>query len=218
MKKNYKKAILMVSIILIGFGNSMNAQWTMVSSGLVNLLYGSVTTIVSDGTKMYAGTNVAYGNGGGGVLVSTDNGVNWTQSNTGLTNLNIRAILISGSNIFAGTYGGGIFLSTDNGANWTAMNTGLSNTSSKKIYSLAIIGTTLFAGTDDGLYVSADNGATWTITSIANQIYSFLVDGSTIYAAEYLLVHKSTDNGATWAQSQSFALNSSSTITPFNRW
>ncbi len=158
----------------------------MAGSGLINLLYGSVTTVVSDGSKMYAGTNVAYGNGGGGVLVSTDNGDNWTQSNTGLTNMNVRAIALSGANIFAGTFGGGIFLSTDNGSNWTAMNNGLSNSSSKKIYALAVSGSTILAGTDDGMFISVDNGASWTATSIANQIYSFLVDGSTIYAGEYL--------------------------------
>ena len=60
------------------------------------------------------------------------------------------------TNIFAGTYGGGVFLSTDNGASWTAVNNGLTN---PDINTLAINGTNIFAGTNEGVFLSTNNGA-----------------------------------------------------------
>jgi hypothetical protein len=90
-----------------------------------------------------SGTNLFAGTWGGGVFLSTDNGTNWTEVNTGLTNTNVRAFVVTSTNLFAGT-DGGVFLSTDNGTSWTAVNSGLTNL---LVYSLAISGTNLFAGT-----------------------------------------------------------------------
>ena len=56
---------------------------------------------------------------------------------------------MSGSNIFAGTYDDGVFLSTNNGTSWTAVNSGLTDLD---VYSLAVSGSTIFAGTDSGLW------------------------------------------------------------------
>lgn len=44
----------------------------------------------------------------------------------------------------AGTNVGGVYLSTNNGTNWTSVNNGLTN---YNIYTLAVSGTNLFAGT-----------------------------------------------------------------------
>jgi len=46
--------------------------------------------------------------------------------------------------LFAATYGGGVFCSTDNGASWVALAGGLT---SYEVHSLAVDGTSLFAGT-----------------------------------------------------------------------
>jgi hypothetical protein len=56
---------------------------------------------------------------------STDNGENWMQINSGLTNTNPQAIAIdSGNQVFVGTTGG-VFKSSDNGDSWVAINDGL---------------------------------------------------------------------------------------------
>jgi len=39
-----------------------------------------------------------------GVFRSTDNGTNWTQIDSGLTNIDITSLAVTGSNLFAGTY------------------------------------------------------------------------------------------------------------------
>lgn len=47
-----------------------------------------------------------------GLFVSTNNGDNWTTANSGLTNLDVRAIEIANNGyVFIGTFGGGVFRS-----------------------------------------------------------------------------------------------------------
>lgn len=54
--------------------------------------------------------NIFAGTYGKGIYLSTDNGKNWIQKNTGLTNLDVSSLLINGNNIFAGTiYKEGMF-------------------------------------------------------------------------------------------------------------
>ncbi len=103
-----------------------------------------------------------------------------------------------GSKIFAGCTGGGVFSSTDNGANWTAVNTGLK---SKEINSLAVRGTTLFAGTGQftaaGLYATTNEGTTW--DSIDASIGGpFASIGTRFFGSGSAGVYVSTNNGTGW--------------------
>ena len=70
---------------------------------------------------LFVGTNLI------GVNKSTNNGLTWTNSNSGIPINAIRSLLVSGSNIFAGTSGSGVFRSTNNGSNWTPAYNGLTN-------------------------------------------------------------------------------------------
>ncbi|NWG29747.1 MAG: T9SS type A sorting domain-containing protein [Ignavibacteriaceae bacterium] len=84
------------------------------------------------------------------VYLSTNYGSNWTSINAGL-NRSVYSLATSfdgtsGTNIFAGTIFGGVFLTTNNGTSWTAVNSGLSY-ENDYIYSLAILGQYIFAGT-----------------------------------------------------------------------
>ena len=93
--------------------------------------------------KIFAGTY-------SGVYLSTNNGTNWTQLNAGpnrsVYSLAISQNEMSGTNLFAGTFLGGVFQSNNNGVNWTAINTGLPY-ENDYIFSLAILGQYIFAGT-----------------------------------------------------------------------
>jgi hypothetical protein len=51
--------------------------------------------VVSD-TTVYAGTS------GAGVFLTTNNGANWTEINSGLTNNSVQTLAVSGTNLFAG--------------------------------------------------------------------------------------------------------------------
>ena len=103
-------------------------------------------------TTLYSGLE------GAGVYKKTAS-TDWTASNTGLTNLKVKALAIKDSGIlFAGT-DGGVFKTTDAGAHWTACATQPGSTS---IRSLLRSGTTLYVGTAAGVYVTTNDCDSWT--------------------------------------------------------
>nr|NQU90120.1 T9SS type A sorting domain-containing protein [Bacteroidota bacterium] len=57
--------------------------------------------IVVSGTNLFAGTSYD------GVFLSTDNGDNWIEVNSGLTTTDVNAMAVSGTNLIAGTWGSG---------------------------------------------------------------------------------------------------------------
>ncbi len=129
-------------------GNS----WTSVNTGLTSL---TVETFAVNGINLFAGAS--DGSGNGGAFLSTNNGSSWSAVNNGLPsipNLFVNSLAIGGTNIFSGTEYYGVFLSVNNGGNWTAENTGLT---SLTVRTLAIIGTTIFAGTTN----AASAGGVW---------------------------------------------------------
>jgi photosystem II stability/assembly factor-like uncharacterized protein len=74
---------------------------------------------------------------------------------------------------------------------------------SKDIYSLAVSGSNIFAGSDSGMvYLSTNNGTNWTVVNNGlpnNAIYALLTNGNIIFAGtkssgSYL----STNNGSNW--------------------
>lgn len=160
-----------------------------------------------------SGTNIFAGTHGGSIFSSSNNGESWTEINSGFTNTDasitdyqntdVYSIAISGTNIFAGTYGCGVFRSTDNGKNWTPIDSGLPHT---YVRALTVLGTDLFAGTDNGVYLSTNNGTLWTevnsglINDYTNtDVNSFAVIGTNLFAATYHYgVFLSTNNGASW--------------------
>ncbi|MBN1633450.1 MAG: T9SS type A sorting domain-containing protein [Ignavibacteria bacterium] len=115
------------------------------------------TSFVKFSGTLFAGTS------GHGVFKSTDNGINWTACNNGLTTLNIKALEVLGTDLFAGTYyGGAIYKSTDNGNNWTEANSGIQHL---QISSLAAYGSSnIFAAANDYsgcIYHSTNSGQNW---------------------------------------------------------
>lgn len=102
------------------------------------------------------------GTAGAGVFKSADGGASWTQSNTGLTDLNVTALAaaVDGSAVYAGTLTDGVFKSTDGGATWKPAAGGLD----PHIHSLLANPAdplVLFAGTDKGVYKTSDGGQSW---------------------------------------------------------
>jgi hypothetical protein len=93
------------------------------------------------------GSTIYVGTGSDGVWSSTDSGMDWYEADTGLTDLDVTALIASGGTLFAGTESGGVFVSSDSGANWQAIDTGLNVDT--EITSLAIKDSNLYAGTSD---------------------------------------------------------------------
>jgi hypothetical protein len=99
-----------------------------------------------------------------------------------------------GTTFFAGSSGDGVFRSTDNGTNWTAINNGLDT----NVFSLAVSGTNLFAGTDDGIFLSTNSGTSWTAAGLTGElVLSLAVSGTNLIAGSGSIFF-STNNGTNW--------------------
>ena len=190
---NTSRGILVILLSSLLCATAIQAQWVLTNGPLG----GAVRCFAFSDTNLYAGTESA------GISVTTDYGANWTPINTGLTNLSVRAFVISTNKtyIFSGTLGGGVFRSLNNGtgAAWTAFNTGLTNLS---VYSLAANGASTFVGTGNGVFRASINSTSWTAVNsgLPNnlQVNSLVLIGSNIFAGTDNGVYRSSDNGSNW--------------------
>ncbi len=113
------------------------------------------------------------------------------------------AFAVLGTNIFAGSERSGVFRSTDNGISWAAVSSGMPDSA---VFSLAVSGTNLFAGSYGGVFLSTNNGTTW--TGASNRLGISFVgalavspDGAgrtNLFAGSYGGVYLSTNNGTSW--------------------
>ncbi len=179
-----KKIILTLLFVTV----VSNAQWVHLS----NEMNHDVRSFVVNGNNLFVGTR-NYG-----VYLSTNDGTNWSQ--TSLTNGYSCPVTANGNNIFAGTsYNYGLYKTTNNGLSWTL------TPLNQQVFSLAVNGINIFAGTGYGVYLSTNNGINWTQTSLNNQgaVNTFAVNGNNIFAATSLYSNNtflSTNNGSTWTQ------------------
>jgi hypothetical protein len=133
--------------------------------------------------------------------------IRWDTFNTGLTNLDIRALAIhpaAPATIYAGTNGGGVFKRITSDASWatTSLTTG-------DVRALVIDSSEpsrLYAGTNgNGIFKSTDSGVNWIainngLTALAIQALAIdPVVPATIFAGtDGGGVFRSTDGGLTW--------------------
>jgi hypothetical protein len=133
---------------------------------------------VVSGNKILAGTS------GGGIFISSDGGLSWSPSNSGLSVQFVNLLAVNGNDVVAA--GSDLFLSTNNGTNWTTTSGGSAITN---ISSLCTSGRIVFAGTSGGMFLSYDNGSNWISVNegvpaltLANQL---TVSGSDILMGTY---------------------------------
>ncbi len=174
--KSQLNLLLITSILFLTFERNAFSQWVETP------LRGEVTTLAVSDTNaslpmLFAGTY------GGGIFLSTDNGVSWDTVNTGLTSLNVEDIAIRGTvptMLFASTADGGkgVFCSTNDGTSWQAVNTGLPTNLGTyiNIGALGVRDTNLYAaGTADGVFHSTNNGASWDTLSSDTGLSPYLL-------------------------------------------
>jgi len=112
--------------------------------------------------------------------------VYWQQSNTGLSNLDIEALVTTPTSpavLYAGTWGGGVFRSSNNGATWLAVTAGLTLPMYNRggLAVNPVTPTILFAGDYYGwlaggsVYRSTDGGDSWTVSLAGVGIETLLV-------------------------------------------
>jgi photosystem II stability/assembly factor-like uncharacterized protein len=139
-----------------------------------------------------------------GVFSSTDNGVSWRVSTTGLGDTAISSFAVIGTTVYAGTDTKGVFKSTDFGINWSSSNNGITNAY------VADLKTTkegnLFVATNgSGVLRSTDNGNSWlpANSGLTSQIVYTLVcsaNGDLFAGTWGGGVFLSSNNGSSWTQ------------------
>ena len=72
----------------------------------------------------------------------------------------------------------GIFRSTDAGQHWIPINNELTG---KRIFTIAVVGNTLFAGTNQGLYRLSSGNWQQLLTDASGAVYALTVDGNNLY-------------------------------------
>jgi hypothetical protein len=121
----------------------------------VNLRREDIKSLAVLGTDLFAGT------GFGGISRSTDQGANWVEVDSGLTNPTnyyVSTLAVKGHTIYAGT-ADGVFYSNDSGAHWIEIDSGMPE--DKYISSLFVAGDRLLAATGHGALLSFGNGERW---------------------------------------------------------
>ena len=164
-----KVFILLLFTIFIYNYNIIYAQWHK-----ANIAYnGNFTSFANFGQNLFVGSD------GGGVYLSTDNGLNWNSTNSGLTNKIVNALAVSGNYIFAGTPDG-IFISTNNGFNWEPSNSGFQNKTCSNIICLAANDSNIYAGTPGGVYKYTKTSSSWQIFE-NTQVSVLAISGDSLF-------------------------------------
>jgi hypothetical protein len=145
-------------------------------------------------SDIFAGTN------GGGVVHSSDNGISWIAANSGLTSLDVSALIVRENTIFVATRSGGIFKSTNDCKNWVNVQNGITTTD---ILSLCAKDTILFAGSNGGgIYCSKNYGNSWDV--INSGLTNLTVQVLFPYSSDVYIgtqgggVFRSSDDGTNW--------------------
>jgi photosystem II stability/assembly factor-like uncharacterized protein len=184
---NNFKQIFIFTISLFLFYQSSNSQWQTCGN-----YTGYVLPFAVKDSVLIAGT---YGNG----IYYTADGINWTYSTSGMTDLKILSLTLSGNYVFAGSESGGVYRSSDNGVNWTPVNNGLT---SFEIHTLGSNAGKVYAGTNTGVYMTTNNGDNWTIVStpsVGSIIYAVTAYDNKIIATSVYGVFITTNSGTNWS-------------------
>ncbi|MGA2295954.1 MAG: T9SS type A sorting domain-containing protein [FCB group bacterium] len=182
------------------FGNSWKSLY--MSNG------GQPYSLATNGNNIFSGTDR-------GLYVSSDNGDNWREKDSGIVNPNINSIVINGNNIYAGAEYGGVYCTKDNGDFWKYLGLGNSGTTGS-----LTIDSNIFIGTNKGLYYSSNFGNIWTnknTGSTSLNFQSMLKNNNDIFIGSNDGVYLSTDLGNNWQHKNAGLENKNVTFLAMNK-
>jgi photosystem II stability/assembly factor-like uncharacterized protein len=163
-------------------------SWTARSLDLTDK---HVRALYSPGDGLYAGTPT-------GLFRSSNQGVNWAKV---LDSVYVMSIVRNDTVLFVGTWYNGVFRSADSGRSWKNISVGLPD----DIYlkgSLAVVGTAVMVGDNQGIAVTDDQGDRWVQINqgfVHSQVRSILAADSVIYAATNGVgMSVSSDDASRW--------------------
>lgn len=200
------KKIFRLFLMIISLYNVIHSQWIHSDT----LCKGNVNDLIAVNGYIFACTR-------DGIYRSSNNGIQWSKTDTGLTAKEVLSMGIIGKKIYAGTFTGGIFCSTNDGAQWYEASGGLSITSVTGFAQYPIQGTgdtaiiacfhdTLYNGS---VYRSIDAGAHWMSISsgITNtDVRAIVARDTNIFVGTMGGVFYSSNGGISW-ESRNAGLN-----------
>jgi photosystem II stability/assembly factor-like uncharacterized protein len=189
--------------------------WTKMWDSTLNTMVYSMA--VDSNGYIFAATSTRTpgpsGNYVGRLICSTDEGISWSSSDSGITGVELTTLAIGPFNMFfAGSWLGRIYRSTDDGGSWMLVRSG--TTGGEHIDCLAFDSSNhilagSFAGDSSGqVYSSTDSGFGWSpVAPIGRSVYSLAVGVTNmLYAGTYDApsndggIFRSTNHGADWSQ------------------
>ncbi|MBK8554110.1 MAG: hypothetical protein IPL53_24905 [Ignavibacteria bacterium] len=172
--------------ILIFKSTAVNADWMQYGT-----LGSRINAMIKKDNFIFAGTAQT------GIYRSSNNGINWTQVNTGLPVLSVTSFAGNSTGIFASTVGG-IYLSANNGDLWTQAGSG---SMSGYIVSLTSNGNNIYAGHIlAGVFQTTNNGSNWTRFALGegDKMNTILCTGPDFFISVVNTLFRSTNGGKTW--------------------
>jgi PKD repeat protein/photosystem II stability/assembly factor-like uncharacterized protein len=137
------------------------ATWSTNTDDLPTLGVSSIVVDYDNPDVIYLGTGDrdAGDSGGVGVMKSTDGGLTWNQSNTGMGDRTVGRMIMhpDNNNELLAAAGGGIYKTTDAGANWEMKVPG----NFKEVIYHPTNSDIVYAASGGSYYRSDDGGETW---------------------------------------------------------
>ena len=175
-------------------------SWTQCNNGLNPNTDYSITELAILGSNTIIAAT--YDNG---VFKSNDNGDNWTNITGTLpasTTFPVTAVTANSTMIIAGVESKGIYYTIDSGTTWSQANSGWST--SMFYRQLLIVGSDVYACTQDGVFKSSTSSFLWTsatngLPGLAPSIRKIYNDNDTLYLGTSSSgIYKSIDHAANW--------------------
>ncbi len=160
-----------------------------------------------------------------GIYRSTDGGVTWTPSDSGLPTKDVASLSAGDSSLFAIT-ADGLYQSGDSGSTWTecdsSVTRGMGVVAARDSIVCGAIGSVLVSTADGGVLVSTDHGKTWKRTGSAladSSVEAITVSDSDIYIGTAAGgIYRSSDNGVVWDSVNSVAPQTISAMTAYGSY
>jgi len=159
-------------------------QWKRIDAGLSENIDINVISVIEN--TLIIGTHRH------GILISKNNGKNWTNPAKQISGTSVRSLHAKGRILFAGT-DNGIYRSMDNGNTWEHIWKGV------QVNGFTEMNNMLFAAVMNGAIKSGNDGMNWEYVYKPNALHDISNDGENIYAMTLGAgLKKSGNQGITW--------------------
>lgn len=178
--------------------------WSPVNDGISNL---RITSLVTDGDDVYAGTDGQSAGVAPEVYKTTDGGLGWNATAFPNIGNSVETLLVHDAILYAGVHQGGLNRTSNGGTSWEVADTGIPRqfpSEPATVVALAASGGTVYAGHFLGVAATTNNGDTWSDVSsggFVEETSAVAPVGSRLIAGGTAGIWASDNGGVSWALS-----------------